>query len=317
MSDCTIGKELKQSTCRYVKECKRGYTRNDKFICRKTTRRVKNPNGNAKTKPDDFESGAESKSPELIFPIMNPTPDQSKSSDYGLVNTPPNKLKSNSRKKGRSAWFKNPKVQFNVEPDKMRITPPKKKKPGKLPRLTATLGSKTLKNSYELGLPVAENIRKSRRATIKSLKPLRTKSEENVRKNFLSEFKEDLPRKRIPYSKKNSKKTNKLQPKPKRRQLEKTIEQNKWIGPGFRYDSASNTIGEPNPFSKVKDNARAKTKERAKSKAKTMDKSKAKPRAKPKTIEQKDWIGPGFRYDSGSNTIGKPNPFSKVKENND
>lgn len=44
MEDCRIGKELKQSTCRYVKECKRGWTRNDKFICRKTERRLKDPN---------------------------------------------------------------------------------------------------------------------------------------------------------------------------------------------------------------------------------------------------------------------------------
>jgi hypothetical protein len=43
--NCTgrIGKEFKQSTCRYVKECKRGWTRNDKFICRKTTRRLSSP----------------------------------------------------------------------------------------------------------------------------------------------------------------------------------------------------------------------------------------------------------------------------------
>jgi len=44
MEDCRIGKELKQATCRYVKECKRGWTRNDKFICRKTERRLKDPN---------------------------------------------------------------------------------------------------------------------------------------------------------------------------------------------------------------------------------------------------------------------------------
>jgi len=43
LEDCRIGKELKQSTCRYVKECKRGWTRNDKFICRKTNRRLVSP----------------------------------------------------------------------------------------------------------------------------------------------------------------------------------------------------------------------------------------------------------------------------------
>jgi len=40
--DCKEGKELKQSTCRYVKKCKPGWTRNEKFICRKTTRRLHN-----------------------------------------------------------------------------------------------------------------------------------------------------------------------------------------------------------------------------------------------------------------------------------
>ena len=43
MEDCKIGKVLKQSTCRYVKECKRGWKRNENFICRKTERRLKSP----------------------------------------------------------------------------------------------------------------------------------------------------------------------------------------------------------------------------------------------------------------------------------
>ena len=40
MEDCRIGKELKQSTCRYVKKCQPGWSRNKKFICRKTIRRL-------------------------------------------------------------------------------------------------------------------------------------------------------------------------------------------------------------------------------------------------------------------------------------
>jgi len=48
MGDCTIGKELKQSTCRYVKKCKEGWVRNDKYICRKTLRRTgKRANNNS------------------------------------------------------------------------------------------------------------------------------------------------------------------------------------------------------------------------------------------------------------------------------
>jgi len=42
MEDCRKDKELKQSTCRYVKKCDPGWTRNEKFICRKTTRRLRN-----------------------------------------------------------------------------------------------------------------------------------------------------------------------------------------------------------------------------------------------------------------------------------
>jgi hypothetical protein len=51
MEDCRIGKELKQSTCRYVKECKRGWTRNEKFVCRKTNRRLVDPNEFTVRKP--------------------------------------------------------------------------------------------------------------------------------------------------------------------------------------------------------------------------------------------------------------------------
>jgi hypothetical protein len=48
MGDCTVGKELKQSTCRYVKKCKPGWVRNDKYICRKTLRRTgKRSNNNS------------------------------------------------------------------------------------------------------------------------------------------------------------------------------------------------------------------------------------------------------------------------------
>jgi len=46
MEDCRKDKELKQSTCRYVKKCDPGWTRNEKFICRKTTRRLRNNDTN-------------------------------------------------------------------------------------------------------------------------------------------------------------------------------------------------------------------------------------------------------------------------------
>ena len=46
MEDCRKDKELKQSTCRYVKKCDPGWTRNEKFICRKTTRRLRNNDNN-------------------------------------------------------------------------------------------------------------------------------------------------------------------------------------------------------------------------------------------------------------------------------
>ena len=49
MGDCTVGKELKQSTCRYVKKCKPGWVRNNKFICRKTLRRKGKQSKNSPT----------------------------------------------------------------------------------------------------------------------------------------------------------------------------------------------------------------------------------------------------------------------------
>jgi hypothetical protein len=49
MGDCTVGKELKQSTCRYVKKCKPGWVRNNKFICRKTLRRTGKQSKNSPT----------------------------------------------------------------------------------------------------------------------------------------------------------------------------------------------------------------------------------------------------------------------------
>jgi len=50
MEDCRKDKELKQSTCRYVQKCPDGWTRNKKFICRKTTRRLVKPKPKTKSK---------------------------------------------------------------------------------------------------------------------------------------------------------------------------------------------------------------------------------------------------------------------------
>jgi predicted NAD-dependent protein-ADP-ribosyltransferase YbiA (DUF1768 family) len=52
--DCRIGKELNPKTCVYVKECEPGYTRNERFLCRKNTQ---------KKKPNSPKSSKSSKSP--------------------------------------------------------------------------------------------------------------------------------------------------------------------------------------------------------------------------------------------------------------
>ena len=62
MGDCRIGKELKQSTCRYVKKCPPGWSRNEKFICRKTTRRLQD---NANSNVVHFENQNSIASPNL------------------------------------------------------------------------------------------------------------------------------------------------------------------------------------------------------------------------------------------------------------
>ena len=84
MEDCRIGKELKQSTCRYVKECKRGWTRNEKFICRKTNKRLVDPidmtvrkaRSNSKTPIRKYTS--KSKSPNSNTPLKFVTKGKSK-----------------------------------------------------------------------------------------------------------------------------------------------------------------------------------------------------------------------------------------------
>lgn len=41
--DCRTGKILNPKTCVYVKECRPGYVRNTKFMCRKTSQKRNRP----------------------------------------------------------------------------------------------------------------------------------------------------------------------------------------------------------------------------------------------------------------------------------
>ena len=212
MSDCTVGKELKQSTCRYVKNCKPGFTRNDKFICRKTSRRVESrrvesrrvesrrvesrrvpkPRNSSKYS-NELIHETQNDSPQIMFPVMN----QSRANEYGaneyganeLIHEPQNDSPQNDSPQNDSPQIMFPvmnqsplgsvgslstnkslpnrKVQFNVR-KQTRTSPPLKKNP-KLTRKNASFGSRTIRNSYNLSLPLADEIRKKRRKTIKRL----------------------------------------------------------------------------------------------------------------------------------------------------
>ena len=108
--DCRIGKELKQSTCRYVKECKRGWTRNDKFICRKTNRRLVSPKKFTTSDPSKAKVASRGSKNTKTFKSVNPRKSKLSPVEEGNEFTPrassrstPNKtftkLKSASKKK--------------------------------------------------------------------------------------------------------------------------------------------------------------------------------------------------------------------------
>jgi hypothetical protein len=112
VEDCRIGKELKQSTCRYVKECKRGWSRNDKFICRKTNRRLVSPkkfttSDPNKTKRASRKASAESTPKSFtslkaktakLFTIDEGNENSPKASSRSTPNKTFTKLKSKSKK---------------------------------------------------------------------------------------------------------------------------------------------------------------------------------------------------------------------------
>jgi hypothetical protein len=93
--DCRIGKELKQSTCRYVKECKRGWTRNDKFICRKTNRRLVSPKKFTTPDPSKSKRASRKVDSEVDFDF--------ESVPKKFTSTNPEKVKSVSKKSFTSA----------------------------------------------------------------------------------------------------------------------------------------------------------------------------------------------------------------------
>ena len=48
--DCRTGKTLNPHTCVYVKDCKPGYMRNNKFQCRKYSKTISNAKNKVKSK---------------------------------------------------------------------------------------------------------------------------------------------------------------------------------------------------------------------------------------------------------------------------
>ena len=137
MGDCTIGKELKQSTCRYVKKCRDGWSRNDKFICRKTLRRTdKNKNKNKSVN-----------SLQLNTPRNN-KPDLLKQKMFNIFgNNSPNNLPKLTKKQ-QAALFRSPRKKkgttYNVTQNKIILA--KKHRPRKI----AFLQNKPIHNTFNL-----------------------------------------------------------------------------------------------------------------------------------------------------------------------
>jgi hypothetical protein len=141
MGDCTIGKELKQSTCRYVKQCRPGWSRNDKFICRKTLRRTntnKNKNKNKNRSVNSLQ---------LNTPRTN-KPDLIKQQMFNIFgNNSPNNLPKLTKKQ-QAALFRSPRKKkgstYNATQNKVLLA----KKYGR--RKVAFLQNKPIQDTFNL-----------------------------------------------------------------------------------------------------------------------------------------------------------------------
>ena len=130
MEDCTVGKELKQSTCRYVKKCKPGWVRNDKYICRKTLRRTGkrahnspiiltgNVAKNVLNSPNENRVGA-------LRGIFGSPKEKKRDPIFGTPS--PNELPKKTNKELKEL-FDSPNEEFNVETSNLSPKIPKKKK---------------------------------------------------------------------------------------------------------------------------------------------------------------------------------------------
>lgn len=160
MGDCTIGKELKQSTCRYVKKCKPGWVRNDKYICRKTLRRTgKHANSQEKNmlnSPNENNFGVlrnTLRTPNISKLRRDKLERDRRASIKQMFGTPspsPNeKIKLTNKELGK--LFESPNEIFNDEPSNSSPKVPKKTKKlitGKVRQLL--LKPKSRKNFREL-----------------------------------------------------------------------------------------------------------------------------------------------------------------------
>ena len=131
MGDCTVGKELKQSTCRYVKKCKPGWVRNDKYICRKTLRRTgKRVNNNSpviltgNVAKQVLKPSNENRFGALRGIFGSPT-ENKRDPIFGIPS--PNE-KPKLTNKELKELFDSPNDEFNVETTNLSPKIPKKKK---------------------------------------------------------------------------------------------------------------------------------------------------------------------------------------------
>ena len=141
MGDCTIGKELKQSTCRYVKQCKPGWSRNDKFICRKTLRRT-NTNKNKNRSVNSLQLNTpRNNNPDLLKEKL-------KLKMFNIFGNSPNNLPKLTKKQ-QAALFRSPRKKknstYNVTQNKTLLA----KKHGRR-RKVAFLQNKPIQNTFNL-----------------------------------------------------------------------------------------------------------------------------------------------------------------------
>ena len=113
MEDCAIGKDFNPKTCRFIKGCRKGYSRNKDFKCVKNMTKPKEPTGES--------TGVVREKIKLMKNLFSNT------SSNGLVNSPPEKPRTKSKHFKRSTGsksrviFKDPNRSVSSKTSKSRV----------------------------------------------------------------------------------------------------------------------------------------------------------------------------------------------------